>query len=80
MQGRELDRDALHRLLWERRTGHRTQLVEIHQGEYARELRVNNSTMSTAISELCTAGKLRKLRAKRNNVGVYVVRDPELFK
>lgn len=76
MQGRQLDRDELHRLLWERANGRRRKLVEIHQGEYARELRVNNSTISAAIKDLVDDGKIKKLQQRKMNVGTYIVRDP----
>lgn len=76
MQGRELDRDELHRRLWQESSGHRQHLIEIHQVSLARTLRVNNSTLSAAIRDLKEAGKLRKIRSLRGNIGVYVVREP----
>lgn len=76
MQGRELDRDELHRSLWEAAQGHRQRLVELHQTTLARQLRVNNSTMSAAIRDLKEAGKIRKIRSKQGNIGVYLVREP----
>lgn len=79
MQGRQLDRDELHRLLWERASGRRRPKIEIHQGEYARELKVNNSTMSAALKDLVDAGKIRKLQARKMNVATYIVRDPAEF-
>lgn len=66
-------------MLWERSTGRRRRLVEVHQGEYAKELRVNNSTMSAAIKDLIDATKIRKLHARRMNVATYIVRDPAEF-
>lgn len=76
MQGRELDRDALHARLWADSASSRQHLIEIHQLTLARELNVNNKTIGAALRELLAAGKLRKVRTKQGNIGVYAVRDP----
>lgn len=76
MQGRELDRDELHRWLWAHAQDNRMHLVEVYQTHVARVFRVNNSTLSAAIRDLKEAGKIRKIRSKQGNIGVYTVRDP----
>lgn len=76
MQGRELDRDELHHRLWRDAQDNRMHLVEVFQTALAHELGVNNSTLSAAIRDLKDAGKIRKVRAKQGNIGVYTVKEP----
>lgn len=76
VQGRELDRDALHRRLWGDAQSNRMHVVEIHQSTLAHLLRVNNSTLSAAMRDLKAAGKIRKVSAKQGNIGVYAVKAP----
>lgn len=40
---------------------------------------VTQATMSLIIKDLKDVGRIRKIAAKANNVGVYVVRDPAGF-
>jgi DNA-binding MarR family transcriptional regulator len=73
----KLDRDAIHRLLWERRDRRGT--TTFKSGELAQELGVTIWTMSRITQELIDAGRIKRLRAAQTNIKTYIVRDPEAF-
>lgn len=77
MRGRAIDRLALHEELW-KRADHFGKL-EIYQKLLAEELGVTQATMSLIIKDLVGDGRIKKVSAKKRNVGTYVVRDPTLF-
>lgn len=76
-RGVKIDRVTLHRNLWER--ADRFGKVEIHQRTLSEELDVTNVTVSLIIKELVEDERIRKVAARKGNIGVYVVKDPNLF-
>lgn len=73
----KIDRQALHDMLWEK--ADRVGKVEIYQTGLAEELGITKPTMSLIIKELTDDGRIRKLFARKANVGVYKVSDPAQF-
>lgn len=76
-RGVKIDRVTLHRALWEK--ADRFGKVEIHQKTLADELGVTNVTVSLIIKELVEEERVRKVAAKKGNVGIYVIKDPTGF-
>jgi len=79
MQGRKLDREILHEYLWRRAKDSHQHLTEVYQTEVAHEFRVTNATMSLAMTDLSQEGRIKKIKAKKNNVGIYCIKDPKEF-
>lgn len=69
-----LDRDALHKYLWERADSRGR--IAVHQGELADKLGVTRGTITRVFKEMAEAGRLKRAEALERNVGVYVVTDP----
>lgn len=76
-KGLSVDRVALHRRLWA--DTDRFGKTEIYQIALAKELDVTKPTMSLIIKDLVTDGRIRKVAARKRNIGIYIVRDPALF-
>lgn len=77
MRGHPIDIHKMHRFLW-RRTDHLGRL-RISQRDFAKELGVAHETVSRMITKMTDAGMLRKIRAERNNIGIYALKDPDEF-
>lgn len=73
-----LDRDALHRYLWERAhpNSHR---IPVHQGQLADALGVTRGTIVRVLNELVEQGRMRKVDSKDKNVRVLQIIDPDVW-
>lgn len=72
-----VDRDALHRYLWER-TNSRAR-IHIHQTKLAEALNVTRGTMYRVMKEMVDAGRMHKVEALPRNVGVFVIANPDTW-
>lgn len=72
-----LDRDALHRYMWDRCNAHHR--IPVHQGELADALGVTRGTIVRVLNELVEQGRMRKVDSKLKNVRVFHVVDPEVW-
>lgn len=77
MRGQAVDRLALHQELWKRCD--RFGKIQILQGELADELGITKPTMSNIIRDMSEEGRLKKVAAKKRNIGVYQIKDPAEF-
>ncbi len=77
MRGQTVDRLALHQSLWSR--SDRFGKIQILQTELAEELGIAKPTMSNIIGELVQEGRIKKVAARKRNVGVYMILDPAEF-
>lgn len=77
MGDQRVDRDALHRFLYER-SNSRSQ-IKINQTDLAVQLDITRGTMYRVLKEMVEAGRLRKVEALERNVGVYQIVDPALW-
>lgn len=77
MRGKTVDRLALHGELWSRRD--RVGRVEIYQKRLAEELGITQATMSLIIKDFSQEGRVNKVGAKKGNIGIYIIRDPNFF-
>lgn len=77
MRGQAVDRLALHQTLWSR--SDRFGKVQILQGDLAKELGITNPTMSNIIKAMSEEGRLKKVAARKRNIGVYQIKDPADF-
>lgn len=71
---REIDRDALHRVMW-RRTDRRGALKFV-QNQLALELGISPYHFCRIIAEMCEEGRLRQIAVGKHNVRTYQVTDP----
>jgi Fe2+ or Zn2+ uptake regulation protein len=72
-----LDREALHRYLWDRSShSHR---IKIHQGRLAEALNVTRGTVVRVLKEMGEAGRIRKVESLPDNIGIYKIADPDDF-
>lgn len=76
-KGHPIDRTAIHEHIWNQRN--RRNCVQIYQKQMAEELGISNYHLNRIIKNFEAAGRLKKIGARRLNIGVYVVRDPQLF-
>jgi hypothetical protein len=70
----EVDRDALHRLMWAEADSRG--VLKLHQRTWARELAITHFTMSRIVHEFIDTGRLEKLGSSKTNVSSYIVADP----
>lgn len=70
-----LDRDALHRYLWDR--SDRKHHIVVHQQVLAGLLDVSRGTIVRIFKEMVDAGRIRKLESQEGNIGLYTVTDPD---
>lgn len=77
MRGHAVSRPDLHQLLWSR--SDRFGRVEVYQKELAEEIGVTQATMSLVMKDLVETGRVKKIAAKRRNVGIYTIRDPKSY-
>lgn len=73
-----VDRDALHRFLWER--ANRYHRIKIHQQRLAEALDLTRGTVTRIIGEMSREGRLKKVEALPDNIGVYLIADPDTWK
>lgn len=73
-----LDRDALHKYLWDRST-HHTHRIPVHQGDLADALQVTRGTVVRVLNEMVEQGRIRKVDSKEKNVRVFQIIDPEVW-
>lgn len=71
---REIDRDALHRVIW-RRTDRRG-AIKFVQNQLALELGISPYHFCRIIAEMCEEGRLRSIAVGKHNVRTYQVLDP----
>lgn len=72
-----LDRNALHRYLYER--SNRYHRIKIHQQALADALDVTRGTVTRIIAEFRAEGRLRKVESLPDNIGIYEIADPGGF-
>lgn len=75
MGDQRIDRDALHRFLYDR-SNSRSQ-IKIHQTTLAEQLDVTRGTMYRVLKEMIEAGRLRKVESLERNIGVYQITNPD---
>lgn len=74
MKGRPLDRDALHRFLYEK--AGRNGKLTVHLDEISEEFGMSRFHLSRVIQEFVKSGQMKLLDAGHRNVKSYVVRPP----
>lgn len=72
-----LDRDALHRYLWER--ANPAGKIVIHQGELAEKLDVTRGTVVRVCREMVEAGRMKKVDSLERNVKMYQITNPKTW-
>jgi predicted transcriptional regulator len=72
-----LDRDALHRYLWDRSNPNGR--IPVHQGELAEALGVTRGTVVRTLNEMVEEGRCRKVSSKLRNIRVFHVIEPEVW-
>lgn len=70
-----IDRDALHRYLWDRRNPSNDQIV-LSQSELAEKLDIARGTAYRLCREFMLQGRMKKVGAKKGNIAVYRLADP----
>lgn len=75
--GQGVDRHALHRFLWERRS--RRGSIRVVQKDLAEQIGVNKWTMSRIMHELADEGRIRQVAIEKDTIRTFVVRDPALW-
>lgn len=76
-RGIYVDRLALHSYLWS--IADRSAKVTIYQKALAEKMQITQATMSICVRELAAEGRIKKIAARANNVGVYQIMDPSLY-
>lgn len=76
-RGYVVNRVEVHEYLWS--ISNSRNKVQVYQKELAEKLGITQATMSYVMRDLSKEGRLKKVAAKANNVGVYVISDPEDF-
>ena len=71
---KEIDRDALHRILW-RRTDRRG-AIKFVQNQMAAELGISPYHFCRIIAEMCEDGRLRQIAVGKHSVRTYLVKEP----
>lgn len=74
MRGHPLDVDALHAALFRR--ADRLGRLRISQRQFAEELGVAHETICRIMAKMAKAGRIRRIKSEKNNIGVYAVVDP----
>lgn len=72
-----VDREALHRYLWERANRHHR--IRIRQTDLGDALNVTRETVNRVLKEMERGGRVKKVSALPGNVGVYRIFDPDDF-
>lgn len=75
MGDQRVDRDALHRYLYER-SNSRSQ-IKVHQTMLAEQLDVTRGTIYRVLKEMVEAGRMRKIESLERNVKVYQITNPD---
>lgn len=75
--GVRVDVRALHKTIWDARD--RRNLVQIHQIKFARFLGLSGPTLNRHLKNFEREGRIKKVGARRRNVGIYLVVDPAEF-
>lgn len=71
---KEIDRDALHRVIW-RRTDRRG-AIKFVQNQLALELGISPYHFCRIVAEMCDEGRMRMIATGKHNVRTYQVSDP----
>lgn len=74
MRGHPIDVDALHAFLYRR--ADRLGRLRLSQRDFAAELGVAHETVCRIMSKMAKAGRIRRIKSEKNNIGVYAVVDP----
>jgi CRP-like cAMP-binding protein len=77
-RAKEIDRDALHRVLW-RRTDRRGALKFV-QNQLALELGISAYHFSRIMAEFQEEGRVRQIAIGKHNVRTYTVSDPATWR
>jgi predicted transcriptional regulator len=77
MGDQRIDRDALHRFLYDRSNSRSH--IKINQTELATQLDVTRGTMYRVLKEMLEGGRLRKVETLERNVGVYQIVNPDTW-
>jgi DNA-binding Lrp family transcriptional regulator len=73
-----VDRETLHQLLWDRADS--VGRLKIKQGDLAEELDLRFETISRIFKEFREEGRIRKLTAYKDNVALYQIVDPKVYR
>lgn len=76
-KGFDVQHDEIHARLY--KEADRLGRVKVVQQELANEIGVTKFTMSRTITKMVEDKRLRRVSRNRNNRGVFVVEDPELW-
>lgn len=74
-KGHPIDRDKLHAYLF--RKTDRYGRLRLVQKNLAEDMGVAHETICRVIKRMCDEKRMKRLDSKKNNVGVYMVLDPE---
>lgn len=74
----EIDRDALHRVLW--RSVDRFNRVTFKSEALADELLISAYHFSRIVTQMCKQGRLVELARKKSGIRTYEVIDPKVWR
>lgn len=77
VRGKAISRSKIHEQLWDARN--RKDCVKIHQAEYAAYVGISSPHMSRIMGELQEQGRVKKIAARKGNIGIYLIKDPADF-
>lgn len=72
-----IDHQRLHEMLWKKADS--TGRLLIHQSDLREQLAVSNATLCRILQRMANEGRLKKIAARKGNIGVYVLQNPEGF-
>lgn len=76
-RGKRIKRSDIHEQLWAARN--RKDCVKIHQKTFATFIGTTGPNMCEIIKDLSEQKRIKKIAARKGNIGIYLVRDPAEF-
>lgn len=78
MKGHPIDIDGMHRYLFRKSASNGS--MRIHQRDFAKELGVAFETVCRMLKRMTDQGRIKRIGSRSNNVGVYSITDPQVWK
>ena len=73
-----ISKPDLHQLLFDR--SGRARKLQLNQKELAKELGIPHDALNRVVKQIEAEGRIKKIGARKDNIGVYAVKDPDEFR
>lgn len=73
-RGKPIDVDKLHTFFYEKADRYGT--LQITQRDLASQMGVAYETICRVVKKMSNEGRMKRMKSKKNNVGVYLIQDP----